>query len=240
MTLGIVIFARTNSSRLPGKALKDFLGQPLITHIIDRALTINGNPGSVVLATSDMASDDELCSLVNSYYSNSVPIFRGSLDNTVNRAYNCALKYQFTRIMRICGDRPFFDTGLVSLFDQVWRESYPDIVTTHGLCKISGLTSELISTEMLVKLDEDTGLTPLDQEHLTTFAYKNHERFRIRYYDPCYTDAKLGLSLDTLSDYDRLSLCFDYLRDASPDQRQISSQAAITRISKTIGSAELL
>ena len=41
MTIGIVIPARLNSERLPGKVLKDFLGMPMIEHVWRRAQLTN-------------------------------------------------------------------------------------------------------------------------------------------------------------------------------------------------------
>ena len=41
MTIGIVIPARLDSERLPGKVLKDFLGMPMIEHVWRRAQLTN-------------------------------------------------------------------------------------------------------------------------------------------------------------------------------------------------------
>lgn len=51
MTLGIVIPARLNSKRLPGKVLKDFLGMPMIEHVWRRAQLTN--PLLEVVITTD-------------------------------------------------------------------------------------------------------------------------------------------------------------------------------------------
>ena len=35
--MAIVVFSRMSSQRLPGKALRDFNGRPLLVHILERA-----------------------------------------------------------------------------------------------------------------------------------------------------------------------------------------------------------
>ncbi len=51
MAFSIIIPARYNSSRLPGKALVDIAGKPMIQHVYERAL--ESNPDQVIIATDD-------------------------------------------------------------------------------------------------------------------------------------------------------------------------------------------
>jgi 3-deoxy-manno-octulosonate cytidylyltransferase (CMP-KDO synthetase) len=51
MGFSIVIPARYNSSRLPGKALVDIAGKPMVQHVYERA--IESNPDQVIIATDD-------------------------------------------------------------------------------------------------------------------------------------------------------------------------------------------
>ena len=52
MTIGIVIPARLDSERLPGKVLKDFLGMPMIEHVWRRAQLTNPLLETVIAADS--------------------------------------------------------------------------------------------------------------------------------------------------------------------------------------------
>ena len=52
MTIGIVIPARLNSERLPGKVLKDFLGMPMIEHVWRRAQLTNPKLETVIATDS--------------------------------------------------------------------------------------------------------------------------------------------------------------------------------------------
>ncbi len=51
MAFSIIIPARYNSSRLPGKALVDIAGKPMVQHVYERA--IESKPDQVIIATDD-------------------------------------------------------------------------------------------------------------------------------------------------------------------------------------------
>ena len=53
----IVIPARFASTRLPGKPLVDILGKPMVQHVYDRALQVQG-VDTVLVATDDMRVAD--------------------------------------------------------------------------------------------------------------------------------------------------------------------------------------
>ena len=103
--LPILIFARMNSKRLKGKMLMKIGKKSLIFHIIDRVKKIK-NKKNIILATSNKKSDDNL---VKEARKKKIKIFRGNLNNVVNRAIDCCEKYNLDSFVRICGDRVFLD-----------------------------------------------------------------------------------------------------------------------------------
>ena len=54
--LGIIIFSRFDSQRLPGKALLDIEGRCLLGRVIDRAKLIKGT-NEIIVATSNREID---------------------------------------------------------------------------------------------------------------------------------------------------------------------------------------
>lgn len=115
--LTICVTARMNSTRLPGKALQEIHGQPLIYWIIRRLQQI----GRVVLATTAEMSDTALATYVAAL---DVPVYRGSTDDVVARM-DAAWKYAYpnTRfIMRGLGDCPFMAGELITRACHVMRE----------------------------------------------------------------------------------------------------------------------
>ena len=82
MILGI-LQARTSSSRLPNKVLKELLGEPMLARQIER-LQQSKLLDKLLVATSDQSEDRaiaELCERLN------IPCFCGPLDDVLLRFY---------------------------------------------------------------------------------------------------------------------------------------------------------
>ena len=103
MSIGLVIFSRMDSNRLPGKALKTFAGRALLGHVIDRAKATR-NADLVIVATSDRGTDDKIAAYAEAQ---GAEVFRGSAHDVLGRAVGCAEAFGLTVLGRICGDSPF-------------------------------------------------------------------------------------------------------------------------------------
>ena len=99
--LGIIIEARTSSTRLPGKVTRLLAGVPMV--ICQAKRLSNPSLYDLVIATSANPEDDiiaELCIM------NNIKCFRGSEQDVLDRVYQCAKKYSFDIIIEITGDNP--------------------------------------------------------------------------------------------------------------------------------------
>ncbi len=212
MKLGIVVFARHDSHRLPGKALRIIGGMPLLERVIRRALSL---PWPVALATTDKPSDEPLVALAAGL---GVRSFRGSEDRVLERAVLAAETFGLDAFARICGDRPLFPLEDLERAMATMRDdpSAPDMVTNripHGVPP--GLTTEVIRTRALRGV-LDQGLASTDQEHLTSAFYMHPEAFRLVSIPPpagSYTCP--GFAVDTEADLARLQRIFAI--SAAPD-----------------------
>lgn len=172
-----IIQARTSSSRLPNKVLKPILGKEMLLHQIDRvkkSKLIN----KVVVATSDELADKAIVSLCQN---NKIDVFAGSLNNVLDRFYQCAKQYQPTHIVRLTADCPVIDwqiidktinAHLVGKFDYTSngvQATYPD-----GL-DVEVLTNKALSTAF------NQATTNSQKEHVTLYINDNTKRFNIGY-----------------------------------------------------------
>ena len=57
MKVSAIIQARTGSSRLPGKVLKEICGLPVLVHVINRVKQAK-KVNEIIVATTDKASDE--------------------------------------------------------------------------------------------------------------------------------------------------------------------------------------
>jgi len=106
-----VIQARMQSKRLPGKALLELGGKPLLAHVIDRTQRIEG-VDAVVVATSIGEENAPLIELARSM---SAGVFVGSIDNVLERYYLSAVEFGGDYIVRVTGDNPFTDPEYASM-----------------------------------------------------------------------------------------------------------------------------
>ncbi len=211
--LGIIVFARIDSMRLPGKALMPLGGIPLLLRVIQRA-QLTGLP--VYLATSDVENDNALVRLAEEA---GIGVFRGSKDDVLGRALGAARHFNLRAFARLCGDRPLFSineiTEAFSIYKALMVEGHtPDLITNHLFKQQApGLTTEIIDVNALGRV-ADIAHLPAEREHITHYMYTHKTAFSIvslPQFNPPPTH--LGWAVDTVEDYKRLS----YLFDRQPD-----------------------
>lgn len=204
--IGILVFARLSSRRLPGKALRPMGEQLLVERVLRRAQK-SGLP--VALATSRDASDDELARLVESWR---FPVYRGPLEDVLSRAVEACEALGWTAFFRLCGDRPFFDLAEIEHFRQTYLEPGGlkfDLVSNKSTRLPAGLMTELVKVEALQTLLRKPRLSPSDREHLTAYFYDHPAEFKIAYLPSLHCATKsLSLAVDSIEDWERLApLC---------------------------------
>ena len=220
--LPILIFARMSSKRLKGKMLMKIGKKSLIFHIIDRVKKIR-NKEKIILATSNKKSDDNL---VREVRKKKITIFRGSLNNVVNRAINCCEKYNLDSFVRICGDRVLLDYKEIENAIKKFTESKKkiDIASNIFEGKVPpGKTIEIISCNALKKSYKKK-LSSFDLEHLTTYFYKNKNQFQILKLkkSSLFKNLSYSYAIDTINDFERIKHINNKLKNLSvKNNRQI-------------------
>jgi spore coat polysaccharide biosynthesis protein SpsF len=106
-----IIQARMSSTRLPGKVLKDIAGKPMLQHVVNRARQAK-TIDEVVVATTSESSDDILGLFCQE---RTIPCYRGSPLDVLDRFYQAAMDYQPRVIIRLTADCPLLDPDLIDL-----------------------------------------------------------------------------------------------------------------------------
>ena len=175
MKVGLVIFSRFDSIRLPGKALQSIGDRPLLGHVISRAHRV-GTEYEIVVATSDRPIDDSIADFAKGQ---GVAVFRGAADDCLARASACAETHGFDAIARICGDRAFFDPGLVKRLIGELLARKVDLATNLVERTFPvGASVEIVTLDAMRRMLAETD-DPFEREHMTTYIYRNPERFEI-------------------------------------------------------------
>ncbi len=200
--IGLIIFARMDSTRLPGKALISISGRPLLGRVIDRARHSPGG-NNMVIATSDRSIDDIICSFAES---EGVSVYRGDAEDVAGRALACAEKYKFSRFVRVTGDSPFIDPVILHKLSELAVNDDLDLATNVFPRSFPiGVSGEVIALRALRKVIQSTE-DPLDREHITRYFYNKSDKFKIRNLS-AEDDRYLGMSIsvDKEEDIDKVA-----------------------------------
>ena len=104
-----IVQARMGSTRLPGKVLKPIMGKPMLWYLVKR-LERTANVDKVVIATSEEKNNDVIRDFCKQY---SINCFSGSEQDVLDRFYKAAEQYKADIVIRITGDCPLLDPGLI-------------------------------------------------------------------------------------------------------------------------------
>ena len=111
MKSGIFITIRKDSSRLPNKAVRTILNQPIMQLVIRRAKIASEFAG-IVVCTTERPVDDEVVALAEA---EGVSVYRGSLKDKLNRWNGAAKHYGISHIVTFDGDDLFCEPRLLDL-----------------------------------------------------------------------------------------------------------------------------
>jgi spore coat polysaccharide biosynthesis protein SpsF (cytidylyltransferase family) len=172
-----VVQARLGSTRLPGKALLDLAGRPMLEHVLVRAAAVPG-VDQVVLATTVSPEDGALVEVARAA---DVACVRGSVEDVLDRFRAALAAHPADAVVRITADCPILDpevsgrvvseyrrrAGEVDYVSNVHPPTYPD-----------GLDTEVIAAAALERAWREAP-AGADREHVTSYVWSRPERFRL-------------------------------------------------------------
>jgi len=207
-----IIQARMESTRLPGKVLKDVLGKPLLELLIER-LKACQTIDEVIIATSVNPADDPIEKLAQKI---SVKYFRGSEEDVLDRYYQTAKKFKVDYIVRITADCPLVDPQIVDEVVQVFLKSQTTAEPLDYAANVlkptypDGIDVEVFSFKMLNKLQESS-TQKYQREHVCTYMAEHPEEFRIKNI-PYHKDLSMHRwTIDNPEDYELIKAIFEGL-----------------------------
>ena len=172
---GVIVQARSSSSRLPGKVLMDIEGQPMLLRQIARLKKGLGEL-PIVVATSTESSDnaiEELCQ------NNKIDCFRGPLDDVMLRFIQCANEYKFDYIVRVGGDDPLIDPNCCSTLISMHHNKLHDFMyASNREGWPYGCAAELISIDALRNIHPKVN-SNFYKEHTIPYFFEHPEGFDI-------------------------------------------------------------
>lgn len=218
--LGIILQARTGSTRMPEKVILPFYqDQSILDLLLEKVKKLNL---PVVLATTVNPSDDRICELAERH---EVPVFRGSENDVLDRFIQAAKANKFSKIIRVCADNPFLDLEGMKTLVTNFEKSDADYLAFHlagnkpSILTHFGFWTEAVQLEALEMAQQLTN-EKLYQEHVTNFIYGNPEIFNVQFIsaDPIvFSRTDIRMTLDTPEDFEIQQKIFATISKENPN-----------------------
>ena len=188
----LMLLARLDSRRLPGKGLMDLGGRTVLGRAIDRLRRCH-HVSDMILATSDRALDDPLQAFAEA---EGIGCFRGDAMDVA--------KFNLDWFVRICGDSPFADPAVVDQVSQKFLDSGADLATNvYPRSFPIGASAEAVSKAAMQRILRATPDLAY-REHVTLYAYEHPIDFSIVSVQPEDLDYEaMSIAVDTPEDLAR-------------------------------------
>ncbi len=173
----IILTARSESARMPGKVLEDVVGKPLLYWIIKRL----SEAGSVVLAVPQKDRIGEWGK------AEGIQVYEGSMNDVTDRIWSAVNEFHphAPFIMRGLGDCPFIVPELIKRSVEVMRENNADAFCwalppfTNTIYGASEFPRSRNSWQMAHKESIRD-----EREHTDLYYHRNRDKFNIVYHEP--------------------------------------------------------
>ena len=204
-----IIQARMNSTRLPGKVLKEICGQPMLYYMLKRVSEAR-QLDQVFLATSIEPGDNAIADFCRSL---GVHCFRGQLDDVLDRYYQAAKLVKSDHIIRLTADCPIIDPRVIDSMIDIYKNGRFDYVANtcppEGITYPEGMDVEIFSFQALEKAWKETD-KPSDREHVTFYFWQNPDFFSIFRHDLSENLANYRLTVDYPEDFEVISAILNH------------------------------
>lgn len=207
MRIVCIIQARMSSTRLPNKVLIPLAGREVLSHILQR-LSFCKTLDEIIVATSTDNTDDELAEWC---LQRKVMLFRGSLNDVLDRYYQCALIHNADAVVRITGDCPAIDPNIVDDVVKGFSIKKFDLFYLGGNFP-DGLDCAVFSFGALEKAWKEAML-PSEREHVGPYIVNNPKKFKIGSIEKFNDLGHHRWTLDEPRDLEFLQAVFEYLYD---------------------------
>lgn len=205
MKKAVFITVRTDSSRLPNKALLPILGKPTIEMVILRAKQVK-RVDEVVLCTTTRPLDDHIVEIAQN---NGIKYFRGSLEDKLERWLGATKAFNIDFFATMDGDDLLCDPELITIgLDQMEREDCDFIKAPKDL--ICGSFTYCVKTSALEKV---CSIKDTNDTELMWVYFENTGMFYVRdldVSDPIFFNADIRLTLDYIEDFELFRAIFEH------------------------------
>lgn len=203
MRVVALIQARCGSTRLKNKVLMPLAGKPALLRVVERvSKSVHVDEAMVITSINK-----ENLPIVKMSVENDIRVFVGSENDVLDRYYQAAKLLEPEYVIRITGDCPLIDPGLIDL---ALEQIQPDVDYMGMLSETfaDGLDIEIFKYSALVKAWREADRS-FEREHVTQFIIRRPEVFKQQdFVSPVGYFGEKRWTLDEQEDYELLSAIY--------------------------------
>ena len=166
-----------NSTRFEGKVLEAIDGEPMLV-FQNKRISQSRYADEVVVCTSVEKTDDKIFSICERF---KIPVYRGSLNNVLDRFQRAAELYKADIVIRCNGDCPLIDPVVIDHVVENFIQHQPNVDYASNILDETyplGMHVEVFTKEALLEANEKCS-SKEEREHVTPYLYRNDDRFSI-------------------------------------------------------------
>lgn len=207
-----ILQARASSRRLAAKVIQPILGQPMLARQIERVRRAKLF-SELVLATSALEEDDPVAAIGESC---GIAVYRGSLDDVLDRFYQAAEPRSPEHVVRLTGDCPLADWELIDRVIQFAVDGGYDYASnTLRPTWPDGLDVEVVRFEVLAEAWREAE-SPFDREHVLPFVHRQPDRYRLGNLENTEDLSAMRWTVDEARDLDMVTAVYQSLYPRNP------------------------
>ena len=168
MTLAVVLQARVDSSRLPGKSLLPLGGRPLVFRVME---ALNYIPANLRLLACPEDCADAFGPLASEA---GFVLFTGPKDDVLWRYCLAIRRFKIDRVIRATGDNPFVFADAAAALNAEAMTLNADYAGYSGLPPGAGIES--VDAAALLRAGTEAA-APFEREHVCPYLYGHPELF---------------------------------------------------------------
>lgn len=198
---------------MPGKVLAPLAGAPMILRQLERVRRAR-RVDALVVATSTDPSDDRLAEILRD---GAVEVFRGSLDDVLDRFLGALAAHPAEHVVRLTADCPLIDPQIIDETIALHLASGADYThcRTQDVGYPKGQDVEVITAAALRRAAE-LAATREEREHVTWGVWSQPGRYRVIRLEPPYEQGRVRWTVDRPDDYEFVSAVYEALYPLNP------------------------
>ena len=201
----IVLQARIDSTRLPGKALLNIEDKPILFHVMEALNHVKADDRILACSEDSLSAFEPIAAECG------FKIFAGPKEDVLERYCQVIRKYSINRVIRATGDNPFVFADAAEAINSEAVSLNADYAGYLNLPYGAGVESVAASALLLAAKDANT----FEREHVCPYLYNNPEKFKVHRPEAPeqWRFPDIRLTIDTQVDFERAKDLYNLLKN---------------------------